>query len=80
MHAWHQIELRASESIVSVSGHTDTQGIRSLRFMTSQKRTFGPYGKEQGTPFNLLIEEGSTVGFKRSAGDILQAIAIHMMI
>ena len=78
MHAWHQIELRPGEHIVNVSGYTDTQGVRSLTFTTSQQRIFGPYGIIQGTPFNLPIEQGSIVGFRGSTGDILQAISIHL--
>ena len=81
-----QIELQFPEEyIVSVSGYsaphpllaTNTPVIRSLTFKTN-KRTFGPYGAQDGTPFNLPIENGLIVGFKGNSGDILDAIGVHL--
>ena len=70
---------------MSVSGHTaplswlgtKTPVVRSLTFKTN-KRTFGPYGKEEGTPFNLPIENGLIIGFKGRSGELLDAIGFHL--
>ena len=81
-----QIELQFPEEyLVSVSGHaakhpllaTQTPVIRSLTFKTN-KRTFGPYGAEEGTHFSLPIENGLIVGFKGHSGDLLDAIGVHL--
>ena len=74
-----------NEYIMSVSGYigpssrlaTNTSVVRSLTFKTN-KRTFGPYGAQDGTPFNLPIENGLIVGFKGNSGDILGAIGVHL--
>ena len=86
MHAWHQIELQFPEEyLVSVSGYfaplswlaTKTSVIRSLTFKTN-KRTFGPYGQEEGTPFDFPIEKGLIVGVKGRSGELLDAIGFHL--
>nr|ASK06165.1 lectin [Artocarpus hypargyreus] len=74
------------EFFVSVNGYTDLYPplgvkrpvIRSLTFKTNQGRTFGPYGEEVGTPFNLPIENGLFVGFTGRTGYILDAIGFHL--
>ncbi|GMN68807.1 hypothetical protein TIFTF001_037855 [Ficus carica] len=81
-----KIELNfPDEYLVSVSGYTSplswlatkTPVVRSLTFKTN-KRTFGPYGKEEGTSFNLPIENGLIVGFKGRTGELLDAIGFHL--
>ncbi|GMN60491.1 hypothetical protein TIFTF001_029592 [Ficus carica] len=74
-----------NEHLVSVSGHysplswlaTKTPVIRSLTFKTN-KRTFGPYGAEQGTPFTFPIENGVIIGVKGRSGELLDALSFHL--
>nr|UTI93961.1 lectin [Pteroceltis tatarinowii] len=81
-----KIELQFPEEyLVSVNGFysplsrlaTRTPVIRSLTFKTN-KRTFGPYGTEEGTPFSLPLENGLIVGFKGRTGELLDAIGFHL--
>ncbi|XP_051119334.1 jacalin-related lectin 19 [Andrographis paniculata] len=71
------------EYLTSVSGHYypvvhgGSSVIRSLTFKTN-KRTFGPYGVEEGTPFSFPMEGGQIVGFKGRAGWYLDAIGFHI--
>lgn len=51
--------------------------IRSLTFK-SNRRTFGPYGVEEGTPFSFPMEGGQIVGFKGKCGWYLDAIGFHI--
>ena len=72
---------------MSVSGYTapvswlatKTPVVRSLTFKTN-KRTFGPYGQEEGIPFNFPIENGLIVGFKGRFGELLDAIGFHLAV
>lgn len=48
--------------------------IRSLTFK-SNRRTFGPYGIEEGTPFTFSIDGGQVVGFKGRCDWYLDSIA-----
>lgn len=71
------------EFLSSVSGHYcpvvygGSPVIRSLTFK-SNKRTFGPFGVEEGTPFTLSMDGGSIVGFKGRAGWYLDAIGFRL--
>ncbi|KAL9248564.1 Jacalin-related lectin 19-like protein [Drosera capensis] len=71
------------EYIVSVSGYCSpvirggTPVIRSLTFKTN-KRTFGPYGPEEGTPFAFPMDGGKIIGFKGRNGWYLDAIGFHV--
>lgn len=71
------------EFLTSVSGyisqvvHGGTPVIRSLTFK-SNRRTFGPYGIEEGTPFSVPIEGGQIVGFKGRSDWYLDAIGFHL--
>ncbi|KAL4194510.1 hypothetical protein AMTRI_Chr05g59680 [Amborella trichopoda] len=71
------------EFITEVSGHYcpvvhgGTPVIRSLKFITS-KRTYGPYGVEEGTPFSFLMDGGLIVGFKGRNGWYLDAIEFRL--
>ncbi|EXB34860.1 hypothetical protein L484_008121 [Morus notabilis] len=72
------------EYLVSVSGyycpvvHGGSPVIRSLT-LKSNKRTFGPYGVEEGTPFSFPIQGGLIVGFKGRNGWYLDAIGFHIV-
>lgn len=51
--------------------------IRSLTFK-SNKRTFGPFGVEEGTPFTFSMDGGLVVGFKGRSGWYVDAIGFHL--
>ncbi|TMW82310.1 hypothetical protein EJD97_006283 [Solanum chilense] len=51
--------------------------VRSLTF-ESNKRTYGPYGVEQGTYFTLPISRGKIVGFHGKCGWHLDAIGVYI--
>ena len=54
-----------------------TPVVSSLTLKT-KKRIFGAYGQEEGTPFNLPIENSLIVGFKGRSGELLDAIGLHL--
>lgn len=57
--------------------HGGSPVIRSLTFR-SNRRTFGPFGVEEGTPFSLPMEGGQIVGFKGKCGWYVDAIGFHI--
>ncbi|KAL9335768.1 hypothetical protein Peur_072949 [Populus x canadensis] len=79
-----EIKLQYPEEyLTSVSGHYcpvvygGSPVIRSLAF-SSNKRTFGPFGVEEGTPFTLSMDGASIVGFKGRGGWYLDAIGFRL--
>ncbi|XP_065866970.1 jacalin-related lectin 19 [Euphorbia lathyris] len=79
-----EIKLQFPEEfLVSASGyycpvvHGGSPVIRSITFK-SNKRTFGPYGFEEGTPFTLSMDGGSIVGFMGRGGWFLDAIGFRL--
>ncbi|KAL6144592.1 hypothetical protein ACLB2K_055283 [Fragaria x ananassa] len=73
------------EFLVSISGYycgvTWIVGapvvLRSLKF-ESNKRTFGPFGNQFGTPFTFKVKDSDRiVGFKGRKGRYLDAIGFH---
>ncbi|KAJ8553294.1 hypothetical protein K7X08_023972 [Anisodus acutangulus] len=79
-----QIKLQFPEEyLTSVSGYYSpvvyggTPVIRSLTF-SSNKRKFGPFGVEGGTPFSMPMEGGQIVGFKGRSGWYLDAIGFYI--
>ncbi|KAK1434184.1 hypothetical protein QVD17_11103 [Tagetes erecta] len=75
-----QIKLQfPDEILVSVSGHYcpvvygGSSVIRSLTFKTN-KRTIGPFGIEEGTPFNFLTNGGHIVGLFGRGGWFLDSL------
>ncbi|PON50739.1 Jacalin-like lectin domain containing protein, partial [Parasponia andersonii] len=78
-----EIKLQYPEEyIVSVSGYYSpvvsggSPVIRSLTFK-SNKRTFGPYGMEEGTPFTFPMDGQLIVGFRGRSGWYLDAIGFQ---
>ncbi|PRQ51235.1 putative jacalin-like lectin domain-containing protein [Rosa chinensis] len=71
------------EFLVSVSGHYcpvvygGSPVIRSLKF-ESNRRTFGTFGVEEGTPFTFTVDGGKIVGLKGRGGWYLDAIGFHV--
>ncbi|KAB1218458.1 Agglutinin alpha chain [Morella rubra] len=79
-----EIKLQYPEEfLVSVSGHYSpmvhgcSPVIRSLAFK-SNKRTFGPFGVEEGTPFTFSMDGGIIVGFNGRCGWYLDAIGFRL--
>ncbi|KAG8371630.1 hypothetical protein BUALT_Bualt13G0108300 [Buddleja alternifolia] len=81
----HKIKLQFPEEYLKevsgqyspLNGHSGNPYVRSLKF-TSNMRTFGPFGVEQGTPFSLPMQGGKIVGFKGKSGLYLDAIGFHI--
>ncbi|XP_058759158.1 jacalin-related lectin 19-like isoform X3 [Vicia villosa] len=71
------------EYLISVSGYYfpvargGTPVIRSMTFKTN-RRTFGPYGAEEGSPFTFSIDGGQVVGFKGRGDWYLDSIAFTL--
>ncbi|KAI3521599.1 hypothetical protein L1887_11070 [Cichorium endivia] len=79
-----QIKLQFPEEIlVSVNGHYcpvvygGGHVIRSLTFRSNQ-RTFGPFGVQQGTPFNYSTNGGLVVGFYGRSGWFLDSVGFYL--
>ncbi|KAL0397013.1 UNVERIFIED_CONTAM: Jacalin-related lectin 19 [Sesamum calycinum] len=76
-------KLQFPEFLTTVTGHCSpvvyggSPVIRSLTFK-SNRRTFGPFGVEEGVPFSFPMEGGKIVGFKGRAGWYLDAIGFHI--
>nr|POE84502.1 isoform 3 of jacalin-related lectin 3 [Quercus suber] len=51
--------------------------IKSLTFYTNRRR-YGPYGKETGTYFTSTKDEGKIIGFHGRASSFLYAIGVHI--
>ncbi|CAA0822396.1 Jacalin-related lectin 19 [Striga hermonthica] len=71
------------EFLTTVTGHYcpvvhgGSPVIRSITFK-SNRRTFGPYGVEEGTPFYFPMEGGQIVGFKGKCGWYLDSIGFYI--
>ncbi|XP_056177367.1 jacalin-related lectin 3-like [Syzygium oleosum] len=63
------------EFIISISGFF-TGGINSLTFRTN-KRIWGPIGREEGDYFSLPSEAGKVVGFFGRSGEHLEAMGAY---
>lgn len=77
-----QVKLQFPEEyITSIRGYYGPQRgslvIRSLTF-TSNQRTYGPFGLEEGTPFSLPMEGGKIVGFKGRNGWYVDSIGCYI--
>lgn len=83
-HRTSNIKLRYPEEfLTSVSGyygsvvHSGTPVIRSLTFK-SNRRTFGPFGIEEGTSFSFPMDGGLIVGFRGRSGWHLDSIGFYL--
>ncbi|KAJ8756003.1 hypothetical protein K2173_024548 [Erythroxylum novogranatense] len=69
------------EFLVGVSGYYGNfwfmYVIRSITF-ESNRRTYGPFGDEVGTPFTFTVESGSVVGFKGRSGWYIDSIGFYI--
>ena len=58
---------------------SDIFTVRSLELITNW-RSYGPYGKEEGTPFELSAFDGKIVGFYGRSGEYLNAIGVYVKV
>ncbi|KAF5204060.1 Jacalin-related lectin [Thalictrum thalictroides] len=71
------------ELLTTVSGHYcpvvngGSAVIRSLTFKTN-RRSFGPFGVQEGTPFSFPMDGDVIVGFKGRSGWYLDAIGFRL--
>ncbi|XP_078167866.1 mannose/glucose-specific lectin-like [Carex rostrata] len=76
-----KIDLRY-EDIKSVRGYVGYFGdiftVRSLQLITNYGRSYGPYGKEEGTPFELSAFDGRIIGFHGRSGEYLNGIGVYV--
>lgn len=76
-----EICLEPDEYLTAVKGHVgDHQGrfcVKSLTFI-GNRRTFGPYGEEQGALFELPAAGGRIVGFHGRSGSYLDALGTYV--
>lgn len=68
---------------MSVSGHVGTFNnytmLKSLKLETNL-RVYGPYGAEDGKPFELLAEGGEIIGFHGRSGKFVYAIGAYVKV
>ena len=50
-----------------------------LTFKTNKPATYGPFGLNAGTPFDLKEEGHKIVGFHGSSGDLLHKFGVHVL-
>lgn len=76
-----EICLESDEYLTGMKGHVgDYDGrfvVKSLTFVTNQ-RTFGPYGDEEGAPFELPAAGGRIVGFHGRSDSYLNALGTYV--
>uniref|UniRef100_A0ACD5VCA0 Uncharacterized protein n=1 Tax=Avena sativa TaxID=4498 RepID=A0ACD5VCA0_AVESA len=76
-----EIRLGTNEYFTGVQGHVGQfEGntvVRSLTF-ASNLLSFGPYGREEGTPFTLPAAGGKIVGFHARSGIYLDAFGTYV--
>ncbi|KAJ3700951.1 hypothetical protein LUZ61_004656 [Rhynchospora tenuis] len=76
-----EINLKQDEYITLVRGHiapwSDTWQVRSLKLVTNLE-SYGPYGTEQGVPFELPAGVGRIIGFHARAGSMVEAIGVYV--
>jgi hypothetical protein len=79
---WHlKISLEQDEYLIDMKGRVgDCKGWYRLRPLTlvSNRRTFGPYGTEEGAPFELPAAVGKIIGFHGRSGNFLDALGTYV--
>jgi hypothetical protein len=79
-----EVNLKPSEYITSVKGHIGPYKnwsvvVRSLKFETNLG-SFGPYGTEEGVPFELPAISGQIIGFHGRSHGALDAIGVYVQV
>nr|7KMU_A Chain A, Jacalin-type lectin domain-containing protein [Musa acuminata]7KMU_B Chain B, Jacalin-type lectin domain-containing protein [Musa acuminata] len=78
----HEIAFEDGEYIMSMEGHVvDYFGLTIIGklTLTTNRRTFGPFGAYEGTPFSIPVAEGKIAGFFGRAGSFIDAIGVYLM-
>ncbi|XP_078150668.1 mannose/glucose-specific lectin-like [Carex rostrata] len=79
-----EFNLKPSEYITSVKGHIGSYKnwpvvVRSLKFETNLG-SFGPYGTEEGVPFELPAIFGQIIGFHGRSHGVLDALGVYVQV
>ncbi|KAL0837479.1 PREDICTED: PYK10-binding protein 1-like [Brassica oleracea var. oleracea] len=79
---YEEFELESDEYITIVEGTYDkilgSDGLTMLTFKTNKSRTYGPYGLEGSTHFDLKEEGHKITGFHGRAGATISAIGVYL--
>ncbi|CAN6991229.1 unnamed protein product [Brassica rapa subsp. trilocularis] len=79
---YEEFELESDEYITIVEGTYDkilgSDGLTMLTFKTNKNRTYGPYGLEGSTHFDLKEEGYKITGFHGRAGATISAIGVYL--
>ncbi|CAD5176229.1 unnamed protein product [Musa acuminata subsp. malaccensis] len=76
-----EFNLDDDETLRSIRGHYGRfDGVSILRSLTfvSNKRTYGPFGREEGVAFTLEAPGSRIVGFTGRSGLYLDALGIYV--
>ncbi|KAJ4773121.1 Mannose-binding lectin superfamily protein [Rhynchospora pubera] len=78
-----EFNLQSTEFITAVKGYYGNFNgnfvVRSLKFVTNLG-TFGPYGQEEGVPFELPAINGQIIGFHGRSGQLLDSIGVYVKV
>eukprot|EP01018_Ginkgo_biloba_P038947 Gb_33967 [translate_table: standard] len=76
----YKVEFHGDEQLTKISGHygyaDNYHIIKSLKFETNQGK-YGPFGKEDGTPFECLPMKKIVGFFGRGSSGYVDAIGIY---
>ncbi|CAL9778607.1 unnamed protein product [Musa acuminata subsp. burmannicoides] len=78
----HEIAFEDGEYIMSMEGHVvDYYGLTIIGklTLTTNRRTFGPFGAYERTPFSIPVAEGKIAGFFGRAGSFIDAIGVYLI-
>ncbi|KAI4997159.1 hypothetical protein ZWY2020_052501 [Hordeum vulgare] len=81
---YEHINFASDEQLIALEGtyghrsYVRAVVVTSLTFRTDKGRTYGPYGKETGTPFSIQDANGCIVGFWGRSGWLLDAIGVYI--
>ncbi|CAH8358697.1 unnamed protein product [Eruca vesicaria subsp. sativa] len=79
---YEEFELASDEYITIVEGTYDkilgSDGLTMLTFKTNKNKTYGPYGLQGSTRFELKEEGHKITGFHGRAGDTITAIGVYL--
>ncbi len=73
---WQHINLANGEYITKVTGKTG-RFVNQVTFYTNYRRKFGPYGGNEGTPFQIVVPAGYKVfGFFGNSGQCIDQLGL----
>lgn len=73
---WQHINLANGEYITKVTGKTG-RFVNQVTFYTNYRRKFGPYGGNEGTPFQIVVPAGYKVfGFFGNSGQCIDKLGL----